>query len=328
MTGLAERSALARRVVTVPAVFLAALALTVSAPLWLVAGATADMLVARRRLPTVRLLAFATGWTWLEVAGVCWAAWLWVAGRRGDLDRHYELQAWWVQRLMRVLTATTGLRITAPDAALLSPGPVVMLCRHASLADSLVSAWVVAVRAGMRPHYVLKRELLLVPNLDVVGNRLPNCFVDRDALDAAAELDKVRATAARLSGDDVMIIFPEGTRATAAKRHRALARIAERDPSRAARLAGLRRLLPPRPGGTLALLQGAPQADVVLAWHRGFDGWDDFAGIHRALRRAPEPIEFRMRRVARRDVPVGGEAAWLDDVWLQLDAAVQSGHGA
>ena len=54
-----------------------------------------------------------------------------------------------------------------------------MLCRHASLADSLVSAWVITSVAGMNPRYVLKRELLVDPCLDIVGNRLPNHFLDR-----------------------------------------------------------------------------------------------------------------------------------------------------
>ena len=95
-----------------------------------------------------------------------------------------------------------------------------------------------------------------------------------------------------MSTDDVAIIFPEGTRASAAKRERALASIAERDPDRAERLAGCGTSClrdPPAPPRCSA---GAPESDVVIAWHTGFEGLDTFGGILRALapRRATHPL--------------------------------------
>jgi 1-acyl-sn-glycerol-3-phosphate acyltransferase len=200
-----------------------------------------------------------------------------------------------------------------------------MLCRHASLADSLLSAWVITSVAVMNPRYVLKRELLFDPCLDIVGNRLPNHFLDREAPDSNVELDALRALSAALTVDQVAVIFPEGTRATPAKRTRALDRIRERDPERADRLSGLRHLLPPRPAGSAALVEGCPQADVVIAWHVGFDGLDTFAGIRRHLERVPPPVEFHARRVPRSEVPSGTAfTRWLDDQWLAADAAVEA----
>ena len=125
-----------------------------------------------------------------------------------------------------------------------------MLCRPASLADSLVSAWVVTSLAGLRPRYVLKRELLADPCLDIVGNRLPNYFLDRQAADSRLELDALTLLSAGMGLDDVAVIFPEGTRASPNKRERALSKLRERDPARAERLAGLQHLLPPRPAGS------------------------------------------------------------------------------
>jgi hypothetical protein len=205
----------------------------------------------------------------------------------------------------------------------MTPGPAVVLCRHASLADSLLSAWVVTSCAGQRPRYVLKRELLLDPCLDVVGGRVPNHFVDRDAADSSGELVALRDLAADMGDRDVAVIFPEGTRATAAKRERALAKIAERDPARAATLAPLRHLLPPRPAGATALIEGCPTADVVLAWHTGFDGLDTFGGILRALGRAAPEAHFEAVRIERTDVPTGADLApWLDQQWLRADHEV------
>jgi 1-acyl-sn-glycerol-3-phosphate acyltransferase len=225
---------------------------------------------------------------------------------------------------MRVLCSTTGIRVETVGVEALSPGPAVMLCRHASLADALLSAWVITTLAGKHPRYVLKRELLLDPCLDVVGHRLPNHFLDRGAADSAAELDALTALSTDLGPDDVAVIFPEGTRATAAKRARAIERIADRDPSRLPLVSSLRHVIPTRPAGSAALLAGCPTADVVIAWHVGFDGLDNFSGIVRHLAHRPAPVHFAARRVPRHDVPVDPSrfTEWLDDQWCQVDHQV------
>jgi 1-acyl-sn-glycerol-3-phosphate acyltransferase len=286
-------------------------------------AAVADIARGKTRLPTVRLLAFGLCWSWIETAATCITAALWIAGQRNNTGVHYALQRRWTETLIGALRVTTGVAVTVHDVDALRPGPAVVLCRHASLADSLVSAWVVTSVARMKPRYVLKRELLSDPCLDIVGNRLPNHFLDRQAPDSGPELAALADLASGLGNDEVAVIFPEGTRASSAKRERALARIGERDPARASRLAALQHLLPPRPAGSVALLDGCPQADLVLAWHVGFDGLDTFSGIYRRLAREPRPAEFHARRVPRADVPTG-EAfmPWLDEAWLRMDSDV------
>ena len=293
-------------------------------PLWLPLGAMIDLARGRWRLPIVRLLLFALGWALLESVAMLAVAALWLVGRSGDRRLHYALQRWWAARLMASLRSTTGIRVEATGLDSFAPSPVIMLCRHASLADSLVSAWVVTTLAGLHPRYVLKRELLFDPCLDIVGNRLPNHFLDRGATDSGPELAALTALTTDLDLGDVAIIFPEGTRASPAKRAKALQRLTERDPMRAQRLAGLRHLLPPRPAGALALLAGHPTADVVIAWHTGFDGLDTFGGILRHLASRPPPVRFVARRVARSMVPTGDDfIKWLDEAWLQADLAVE-----
>jgi len=318
-------SALKRRAITVPAVVVAAALLLALLPLWLPVAAAIDLARGRLRLPTVRLLAFAVCWSWLEITGVGVAAALWLTGQGRNRRAHYALQHWWTARLMAALRVTTGISIEATEASCLSPGPVIMLCRHASLADSLLSAWVITSGARMNPRYVLKRELLFDPCLDIVGNRLPNHFLDRSATDSTVELDALERLATGLLDDQVAVIFPEGTRSSPKKRARALAKIEARDPERAGRLGELQHLLPPRPAGSQAMLRGCPQADVVVAWHVGFDGLDTFGGILRHLGRRPRPVQFHVRRVARSDVPDGDHfIRWLDDAWLQSDRAVHT----
>ena len=135
--------------------------------------------------------------------------------------------------------------------------------RHASIVDNLLPALFVAAPHGLRLRYVLKRELLSDPAIDIAGGRLPNCFVRRGADDAEAEIARVRALAAGLGPDEGVLIYPEGTRFTAAKRERAI----ERQP----RAAELRNVPPPRPGGTLAVMETG--ADVVICAHHGLDGF-------------------------------------------------------
>ena len=97
-------------------------------------------------------------------------------------------------------------------------------------------------------------------------------------------------------------------------------KLGERDPARAERLRPLQHLLPPRPAGSAAVIAGAPDADIVIGWHVGFDGLDTFGGILRHLSHKPPPVRFRALRIARADVPSGAAfTEWLDTMWLRTD---------
>jgi 1-acyl-sn-glycerol-3-phosphate acyltransferase len=320
---------LARRLLSVPALLVTAMLLTLAIPVWLPVAVLADVVRLRMRLPLARLLAFGVCWTWIEVAGVAWSVGVWSIGRGKDPATHYRLMASWSAALMRALRWTIGIDPVLEGGEALAGGNVIVLSRHASLADSLLSAWAICCQTGLWPRYVLKRELLFDPCLDIVGMRVPNHFLDRQSPDGDGELDALRQLAAGVGPGSAAVIFPEGTRANPRKRQRALARIAERDPQRAQRLAGLRRLLPPRPSGAAALVEGAPAADVVLAWHTGFDGLDTFGGMLTKLARPLPPVRFVVRRVRRAEVP-DGEAfvEWLDAQWLQMDAEVDAALSA
>lgn len=327
-SGRTRRARLKRRAVVIPSLVGVAVVATVTAPLWAPAVVLVDLVRGRFRLPLLRLGAFGVCWSWIEIAGVSRAAWAWFTGRGRDERYHYDLMQWWAGLLMRALGATTGIRPRLEQADALAGGNAIVVARHASLADSLLSAWAIRCEADLWPRYVLKKELLNDPSLDVVGLRVPNHFLDRQAADSEAELDALRRLAAGVGPGVVGVIFAEGTRANDAKRARAIEKIAERDPVRAERMRGLRRLLPPRPAGTRAMVEAAPDADVVLAWHTGFDGLDTFGGIIDKLAKPLPPVRFVPRRVPRAEVPTGDAFdAWLDDQWLALDRAVDRALG-
>lgn len=317
-----------RRWKTIPGLFVAAIVLTIAIPLWVPIALVVDALRGRFRFPIARLLSFGVMWAWLETAGVVTSAFFWSSGQRTNLRVHYGLQRWWAARLMTALKWSTGLTVHVDDIDALRPGPVMLFARHASLADSLVSAYVTTTLAGLNPRYVLKKELLADPCLDVVGRRLPNHFLDREAADSAPELKALEDLVAPLDRLGVGVIFPEGTRANPKKRERSLERIAVNFPDRAARLSALRHLLPPRTAGAAAMLRGHPTADVVMAWHVGFEGLDTFGGILRALARPIAPIRLSLRRVPRSEVPPSSPddmeafVQWLDKEWLRMDDEV------
>jgi 1-acyl-sn-glycerol-3-phosphate acyltransferase len=316
---------LRRRAISVSVAFGVAVGSVLFLPLWLPATLIADVVTLRRRLPLTRLALCGVCWAWLESAGILAATWLWLTFRSGDRRAHVVLQRWWIHRLVGALQRCADMPIEAPDVSAFGRGPLILMCRHASYADSLVSAWVTSVLAGMDPRYVLKRELLADPCLDIVGNRLPNHFLDRGATDSGPELAALRSMAATMGSNDVAIIFPEGTRAAPHKRERMLSALADKDPLRTSRLSGLRHLLPPRPAGAVALLEGCPTADVVVGWHTGFEGMDTVRGIYRRLAKGATHVHFEARRIDRADVPEGGGfTAWLDAQWLELDEKVHA----
>ena len=319
-----RRGRLRRRTASVGGVVGGALLFTFLSWLIVPLAVVVDLVTLKRRLPVTRLVLFAWWWTIAETGGLVVAAWLFASGRSNDAAAHYRLMGNWANWLMRGMRVCLGATIEVMGAEALEGGGSVVLSRHVSLADSLLSAWAIT-QCGVEPRYVLKRELLADPCLDVVGLRLPNHFLDRSAVDGGEELAAIGALTRDVEPESgtVVVIFPEGTRANSAKRQRAVAKIRETSPERAARLESLTVLLPIRPAGTNALLDSAPGIDVIFARHTGLDGMDTFSGMWRRLASGVGPIELSFTRVVGSEVPMGDDRlAWLDQRWLEMDAEV------
>ena len=151
-------------------------------------------------------------WVYLAAeAGAIVALFLaWAVPPRSRLvERTYRLQALWAAFLFGAARRLFSLRFDVEGADAVAPGPIVVLMRHASIVDNLLPLFVAAPH-GLRLRYVLKRELLSDPAIDIAGGRLPNCFVLRGADDAEAEIARVRALAAGLGPDEGVLIYPEG----------------------------------------------------------------------------------------------------------------------
>jgi len=320
-----------RRLVSVPAMPGALLLAVAAAPLWLPLCALVD-LVRPRRGAALRCGVFAVFFLACESAGLAAAGAVWAleAGGRRDparyRERNFRLQRWWAGTLFGGAQRIFGLRLRVePGGEPPTRGPILLLLRHASLADTLLGAALLTVPHGVRLRYVLKRELLWDPCLDVVGHRLPNAFVDRSGADAKREIRAVAALADGLGPDDGVLIYPEGTRFTPARRERAIARLRERgDVAAAERAAGLRHLLPPRPGGATALLRraaAAGDAHVVVCGHSGLEGATSLRDLWRGALVGRE-IRVRCWTTPASALPRGDEGCfrWLLDAWGRMDA--------
>ena len=316
-----------RRAITLPAYGVALGALGLLAPLLLPVVAGID-LITDRRFPRTRCVCFACVYLVCEVAGLVASAVLWLGrpfwSRERWLARHYALQTAWARTLFRAASRLFGFRTEVTGEEAVGGGPLLVLIRHASVADTLLPAVFITGRHGLRLRYVLKRELLWDPCLDVVGQRLPNLFVRRDGADTAREIAAVRALAAGLAPTEGVLVYPEGTRFTSAKQARRLAQIAERgDAERHERMRALQRVLPPRLGGPLALLDACPQADVLVVAHTGFEGIETFGDTWTGSL-IGRRVRVTLWRVPRAAVPESDaeRARWLDDLWGRVDAWV------
>lgn len=274
-----------RRLVTIPACLVLTALLTALLPILLIAGLAMTLIPSYRgTLPT---LMFLVGYLWCETIGILAAFYIWLRysppwSRHGDqagfVAANYRLQYWWSNALKQLAQGLFRLRFEVRGMDALNGTPALVLPRHASIADTIIPMVFYAIPKRVRLRYVLKKELLLDPCLDIVGNRLPNYFVDRGGEDSERARLGVAQLAAHLSRDEGVLIYPEGTRFSTAKQQALRARYAE-VPEIIAQLDRWPFLLPPRLGGTLALLKANPGRDLLFCAHRGFEGSSHFSNL-------------------------------------------------
>jgi 1-acyl-sn-glycerol-3-phosphate acyltransferase len=321
-----------RRAVSVTATSSALALLVATAPLVLPAAAAVDALRGRRSALARTWAVFGLYLTWqllgLAVAFAVWVPYVLGGPRAQFLQRNFRLQCWWVRTLFAGASRAFGLHLVVEGLDAVTAGPLLLLVRHASLADTLLPTRVVSSQVGLRLRFVLKRELLWDPCLDVVGQRLMNAFVRRGGLDTPADVAAVRALADDLGPQDGVLLFPEGTRFDPRRQRRALARVEARgDAMELARASALNHVLPPQLGGVLALLEHAPHLDVAFCAHHGLGGARTFANLlNGAL--VGRTIRVRFWRCPADDLPSGREAQveWLYREWAKVDAFVAE-HG-
>jgi len=312
-------------------VLVLALLAVVLLPVTALIALIADLVGGFRRRRWLRLLGMVTTYLVIETIVIFVALLLWIGTGFGvgihtewGQRPHRAIQLWWAGRIVRAIEFFFSTSIRIDGDGVVTPGPVIAFARHTSYGDAALPMFILGTRNGLHLRYVLKRETTLIPALDLYGNRLPNHFVDRAASDRGNELDAIRELVTGLDEHSAAVIFPEGTFRTEATFARAIERLDESDPQRAARVRNLRHLLPARPGGSLTILDAAHEADVVIIAHRGFEAFTSVAAI---VANVPfdGPVDVNMWRVPRATIPTTPDARmdWLDGQWERLDAWVE-----
>ncbi len=314
---------LRRRAITIPVLVIVTSLLIASLGLVLPLLALADVARPIRPWARCRALLSITWIAFCEVVGVVGAFALWLffgvhRSRERFQRQNSALQRAWTTALFAGARWIFQMRVEASGLEEARGGPVILLVRHASLVDTVLTAAVLANPYRLRLRYVLKDELLSDPCIDIVGNRLPNAFVSRSAK-SNVDIRQVRSLAKNLQSDEGVLIYPEGTRFSPTKLRNVQARLAD-DPIAGPHAAALRRVLPPRPGGTLTLLQNAPEADVVVLAHTGLEGAATLGDFWRG-ELVGTTLRIRATRYAAQEIPPEARLnpQWLIERWREVD---------
>ncbi len=323
-----------RRVVIAPVVVLLAGLLWITAPLWLLAAAALSPLLPGH-WRALRLAWVFVMYLTIEALLLVVLLGLWLASGFGWRIRrpywegiHYDL----VQGVMfvffteakRVLKLTIVSDGPAPDA---HPGrPILVACRHAGPGDSFTLIHALMHWYAREPRVVLKNTLAWDPAIDVILRRIPAKFITPKPKEGEDLESQIATLATGLDENDAFVIFPEGGNFTAARRERGIERLRKLGMDRMAdRAEAMTNVLAPRPGGFLAALDAAPDADVVLVAHTGLDHMLTVGDVWRELP-MDKQLVMRWWTVPRAEIPAGREERidWLFGWWERIDVWIDA----
>ncbi len=325
------RSLWGRRAVTIPLYFiLCGLMLGVTPvlfPLALIVDALRSS-----KWTFVRMIAFLLLYFVCEVLGIVASFLLWLlAGPyvsrdvEGYLRKNFALQCWWARTLAGGAFKLFSIQLEVEGLREFRGRPILLFVRHASTADAVLPAMLIGVPQEIMLRYIIKRELLVDPCLDIVGNRLPNYFVRRGSGEGAKEIEAIAQLMYDLSPGQGVLMYPEGTRFTAAKREKILKRLeASGDRDTLRRASDMPHVLPPRPGGALVLLERNEGSDAVFCAHTGLESTASIGQLWRGGL-VGSRVRVRFWVVPFEEIPKGRKALsdWLWAEWAKVNAFLE-----
>jgi len=285
------------------------------------AAALLDLTTRRRAWPTVRFGVLVLGYTLMQLTGLAFlAATAPLRFLPSWSDWNSRFEGWWGHTAQRWVHHAYSMFLEVEGLEALDPGPIVILMRHTSQADTLLIPHLVGHGLGRNLRYVLKQDLRLDPCFDFLGERGRHAFVSRGK-DPDGDREQLSWLLSDLGPDDVVIIYPEGTRTSPDKRAQLAQRLEQKGEQELLQYAReLAHLLPPRLGGTLAMLEDNPGCDLVICGHVGLEGASRF-DLFREGALTRKTVRVRFWRRPWSDVPddADGRKRWLLATWKQLD---------
>lgn len=312
---LIEATPLRRRLITIPGYCLAWVVTTGLAPMWLLLAVLIGMW-RRQSFVILRLIVFL--WLYLSLALITLSACL--AIRVGDAGKRHKrtdrVSRWYGAALFSWCVRLLSLSVVVDGEERDLRGPLLVLVRHASIIDAALPAALLSKKMGLQLRYVLRKELMMEPCIDVIGHARPHCFLDRDG-SPRRELCKISTVAQRL-GEEAVVIYPEGTRFSEPKRDEAIRSLQRTRPELATIAASMTHVLPPKLAGVLQLLEAAPEADCFVVAHRGLEGFAaprDFLDGSVVGRQ----LHVRMWRIPRDGIPrADQQPRWVFGLWREV----------
>jgi 1-acyl-sn-glycerol-3-phosphate acyltransferase len=324
-----------RRLLLAPVVVAVEVVLLLLSPLLLLVAVVVSPLFGGWRPARLSLVAVVAVERHVGALLACLALWAgsgfgWRLRSDAMQSAHYAVMRWFVAGIYRAIVRLARVEVSILGSAeaerilSMSGRPVVVLSRHAGEGETLLVVHQLLCRYRRGPRVVLHEALRLEPLIDVLGDRLPNRFVDPRGGDTEVE---IAAMARELGETAALLIFPEGVNFSERSRRRGIERLERagfHEEAESAR--AMRHVSAPRPGGTLAAIEAAPTADVVVMGHVGFP-----TGIGEVWHFLPEPqhIEVRLWHEPAGAIPSDREEQidWLFGWWRTLDAWVDEREG-
>ncbi|GAA1436356.1 hypothetical protein GCM10009641_35330 [Mycobacterium cookii] len=323
-----------RRLVVAPTVITLTVLLWVTLPAWLlVAAALAPVLPGRWR--ALRLLWLVVVYLSFETLLLVVLLGLWLASGFGWRIRspyfagiHYDLVQGTLIVFFREARRVLALHIRTdgPHPTRHPDGPVLVMCRHAGPGDSFILMYALLHWYHREPRVVLRNTLAWDPAIDVILNRIPARFISPNPAAGEDLESQIAALATGLDDNDAFVIFPEGGNFTPERRDRGIARLRKLGLERmAVRAEEMIHVLAPRPGGVLAALEAAPDADVLMVAHTGLDHLVTVSDLWRELP-MDKQITMRWWQVSRAEIPEDREERieWLYGWWEQIDKWIEA----
>jgi 1-acyl-sn-glycerol-3-phosphate acyltransferase len=316
-----------RRLVVAPIVLALCLFLVALFPAYLAASALAA-LAGDRRWRLLRITTFATVYAVYEFIGILAMLVLWLRALAGFRIRspqiqeaHIRFMRWWLRGINRAAAALFNLRIHIEDKKAPEVGPVLVFSRHAGPGNSLMLVAEIMLAYNRRPRIVMLAKLQWDPFFDMIGNRLPNRFIQHDPARRDLYVRAIAELAEGIGEHDAFVLFPEGKDFTPKLRLRAIAHLRKGGHLEAAEKAErMARVLPPRPGGVTAAVGAAPHADVVFVAHTVLE---DVGSFRELWHRIPldRPVFARYWRIPAEEVPSERDELidWLFHWWGRID---------
>lgn len=316
-----------RRFLLAPLVFVCAAGLAVMSPLIHLWAAVIDLIFDRGRWRASRFVGLGLAFCVVEVFGLFTLLTVWVGSGFGLwMNRPFWVRAntvllgQYLELITRAIRFFLGYDFSYTYEPI-PPGPQLLFSRHAGPGDAFLIARVVIRDAGRRVHMVGAAKLQWDPFLDIAGERLGFHYLHQDPTDTAAELDRIRILASSMDDNETLVIFPEGGNYTDARRQRQIDAFLARERVELARRAqALSHTLLPRSGGTLAAIEGAPDAVILFVAHAGLEKLFGFGDLWASVPLGRSVVAHSW--VAELDDTIGdrrARTAWLYDEWQNVD---------